>query len=319
MQSNLPFIEKYRPKYLKDIVGHDNIKRTLKGFLKQNNLAHLLLYGPPGSGKTSIIMAIARELYGDHKTNILELNASDERGISTVRNRIKQFASTGQLFNKKLKLVILDEADMMTTDAQMALRCMVEKYSKTTRFCFICNCINNIIEALQSRCMKLVISSISQSDIKKRINMIIKKEKIDVNKEFLNIIIKNTNGDMRDILNVLERIKIYNHKKKIKKQELYSFLNIAHSQTNLIYKRILLESDYHVIYNYFLKNYINKGISITEILPHLVNFILNSNLKQKQKATIISTLSDIDFQLIYSCNQDLLLSKMVSCIIIGRQ
>lgn len=318
MENGLPFVEKYRPKYLDDIVGQKNIKKTLKGFIKNNNLPHLLLYGPPGSGKTSIIISIARELYGEMKTNILELNASDERGISTVRNRIKQFASTGQLFNNKLKLVILDEADMMTTDAQMALRCMIEKYSKTTRFCFICNCINNIIDALQSRCMKLVVSGISSIDIKKRLKFIMQKENIKLAPEFINIIVKNCKGDMRDILNVLERIQIYNTDKSITKKQIYSFLNIAPSQPHVIFKNLLFNSDYHVIYNYFLKNYISKGISINEILPHLVSFILTSELKQKQKANIISLMSDIDYQLINSCNQELLLTKIVSSIIINR-
>lgn len=155
LHNNAMFIEKYRPKSLADLLSHQDIVSTLQTLLDKNNLPHLLLYGPAGTGKTSTIHAIARSVYGEeYKKHILELNASDDRGIDTVREEIKTFASTQSLHQREssgFKIVILDEADNMTQAAQNALRRVVEKYSKNVRFCIVCNYVNKIIPALQSR------------------------------------------------------------------------------------------------------------------------------------------------------------------------
>lgn len=136
----LPWIERYRPKYLADLVAQDDIVNTIRVLVERNRLPHMLLYGPPGSGKTSTILCVAREMYGNQsKSMTLELNASDARGIDVVRNEIQNFAGTRKLFSSGTKLVILDECDNMTKDAQMALRRVIEKYSENARFCLICN------------------------------------------------------------------------------------------------------------------------------------------------------------------------------------
>lgn len=140
--ANLPWIEKYRPKNLNDLISHAQIRQTLEKYIKNKNLPNLLLYGSPGTGKTSTILAASRNLYGSSfKYMVLELNASDDRGINTVRSTVKTFAESKPPIQTDLnfKLVILDEADAMTKDAQAALRRMMEKYSRTTRFCLICN------------------------------------------------------------------------------------------------------------------------------------------------------------------------------------
>eukprot|EP00349_Pseudokeronopsis_sp_Brazil_P003109 CAMPEP_0202957702 /NCGR_PEP_ID=MMETSP1396-20130829/2088_1 /ASSEMBLY_ACC=CAM_ASM_000872 /TAXON_ID= /ORGANISM="Pseudokeronopsis sp., Strain Brazil" /LENGTH=158 /DNA_ID=CAMNT_0049675341 /DNA_START=6 /DNA_END=482 /DNA_ORIENTATION=+ len=146
----LPFVEKYRPDDLSQIISHHDIVETIQKFIKERKMPHLLFHGPPGTGKTSCIQAIAKHLYGaqNYKNMILELNASDDRGINVVRDQIKSFCSTQQLMSKGIKLVILDECDSMTNQAQMALRRIVEKYTKNTRFCLICNYISKIIPAL---------------------------------------------------------------------------------------------------------------------------------------------------------------------------
>ena len=140
--STLPWIEKYRPRKLTDLISHTQIRQTLEKYIENKNLPNLLLYGSPGTGKTSTILAASKNLYGgSFKYMVLELNASDDRGINTVRNTIKTFAESKPPIQNdvNVKLVILDEADAMTKDAQAALRRMMEKYSKTTRFCLICN------------------------------------------------------------------------------------------------------------------------------------------------------------------------------------
>ena len=145
---NLPWIEKYRPMTINDVIYQTQVIKTLKEAISNNNLSHLLFYGPPGTGKTSAILAAARELYTDdnYKDHVLELNASDERGINIIRKKVKIFSQKTVCKKTKFKLVILDEADSMTLEAQSILRHIIEKYSSITRFCIICNYIDKIIE-----------------------------------------------------------------------------------------------------------------------------------------------------------------------------
>ena len=140
-KANLPWVEKYRPNALQELISHEDIIKTIRKFISQDKLPHLLFYGPPGTGKTSTILACAKEIYSPKQFNsmVLELNASDDRGINVVRNQILSFASTRTIFNSGYKLIILDEADAMTNDAQNALRRIIEKYTENVRFCMICN------------------------------------------------------------------------------------------------------------------------------------------------------------------------------------
>ena len=152
---HLPWVEKYRPTNLDEVYGQTEIVTILHKFISENKLPHLLFYGPPGTGKTSTIVALAREIYGKNYSNmVLELNASDDRGIDVVRNQIKEFASTRQIFSKGFKLIILDEADAMTNAAQNALRRIIEKYTKNTRFCILANYSHKLTPALLSRCTR---------------------------------------------------------------------------------------------------------------------------------------------------------------------
>ena len=142
----LPWVEKYRPKELGELISHDQIRNTLHRFIEKKSLPNLLFYGSPGTGKTSTILASAKKLYGSaFNYMVIELNASDERGINTVRNTIKVFAESQPPIQSdvRFKLVILDEADNMTKDAQAALRRMMERFSSTTRFCLICNYVSS--------------------------------------------------------------------------------------------------------------------------------------------------------------------------------
>ena len=163
----VPWIEKYRPRKLEDVVGNEETLVRLQAIAKDGNLPNLILCGPPGTGKTSSVHALAHELLGDsYKDGVLELNASDARGIDVVRNRIKSFAMNKVTLPKgRQKIIILDEADSMTTAAQQALRRTMEIYSNTTRFCLACNISTKIIEAIQSRAAILRYSRLSHEQI----------------------------------------------------------------------------------------------------------------------------------------------------------
>ncbi|PWN49479.1 P-loop containing nucleoside triphosphate hydrolase protein, partial [Violaceomyces palustris] len=182
-----PWVEKYRPKTIDEVTAQEHIVSVLKKTLLSSNLPHMLFYGPPGTGKTSTILALARQLFGPEliKTRVLELNASDERGINVVREKIKNFAKLA-VTNPKVgypcppfKIIILDEADSMTQDAQSALRRIMEQYSKITRFCLVCNYVTRIIEPLASRCSKFRFRMLDTESTRKRLEMIAKAEEVE--------------------------------------------------------------------------------------------------------------------------------------------
>ncbi|ATY63478.1 activator 1 41 kDa subunit [Cordyceps militaris] len=211
-----PWVEKYRPKSLDDIAAQEHTVTVLQRTLQAANLPHMLFYGPPGTGKTSTILALAKQLYGPEmmKSRVLELNASDERGISIVRDKVKNFARM-QLTNPPagyrdkypcppFKIIILDEADSMTQDAQSALRRTMEIYSKITRFCLICNYVTRIIDPLASRCSKFRFKSLDQGSAKKRLEEIATAESVPVDDGAIDALIRCSEGDLRKAVTFLQ-------------------------------------------------------------------------------------------------------------------
>ena len=219
------FVEKYRPNTINEVFLEKKNRDTINYFIENRDFPNLLFYGPSGTGKTSTIIAMAKEIYKErYNLMVLELNASDNRNIQIVRKLIKEFASTKTLFTKGYKLIILDEVDSMTNDAQFALRRIMETYSDNVRFCFICNYINKIIPAIQSRCSKFKFSSLDSSVIENRLYEILKNEKIEINKDVLNEILDYTSGDMRKILNIVQLFQFHDTKDKM--DGYYGLLNI---------------------------------------------------------------------------------------------
>ncbi|KAF7913637.1 uncharacterized protein EAF01_000043 [Botrytis porri] len=211
-----PWVEKYRPKGLGDVTAQDHTITVLQRTLQSSNLPHMLFYGPPGTGKTSTVLALAKELYGPElmKSRVLELNASDERGISIVREKVKDFARM-QLSNPSpayrqkypcppYKIIILDEADSMTQDAQSALRRTMETYSRITRFCLICNYVTRIIDPLASRCSKFRFKSLDKGNAVVRVREIAGKEGVRLEEGAVEALIKCSEGDLRKAITYLQ-------------------------------------------------------------------------------------------------------------------
>lgn len=200
-KGKLPWVEKYRPARLDELIDHKEKIDTIRNFIKNDEFPHLLLYGPPGTGKTSLIQAAAREMYGaDFRLYILELNASDHRGIETIRSKIPNFVRTK---SDKIRLVILDEADAMTSEAQGALRRTMEKYIKICRFCIICNKVNKIIPGLQSRTSQMRFGMLDANAIEPRIKDIAVKEGVEITDEAIRALIE-LQKDFRQIINTLQ-------------------------------------------------------------------------------------------------------------------
>ena len=190
--------EKYRPLTLDKFVGNDTLKTQLQKFLDQNDIVNMLFYGPAGCGKTTLAKLIVKNLDCDH----LMLNASDERGIETIRDKVSGFASAASF--KPLKVVILDEADFLTIQAQASLRNVIETFSRTTRFILTCNYIERIIDPLQSRCQTLKVIPPTKSDVAKHIAWIMGEENISFKVEDLKTIVNQYYPDLRKCLNTIQ-------------------------------------------------------------------------------------------------------------------
>lgn len=201
--------EKYRPKTLDDVQGQEEVIRLLKASLN-SGLPNLLFYGPPGSGKTTSILAVARDLFKDRmKERVLELNASNERGINVIREKLKTYCMQEPSHYDGIpdyKLVILDESDALTVDAQSALRRMMEDFTKTTRFCLICNYIAKIIPPIASRGIKFRFGSLPKEIVSKRLKMICEKEGMKVTDEAIDAVAVLSDGDLRYAIGLLQKL-----------------------------------------------------------------------------------------------------------------
>jgi len=315
---NIPWIEKYRPTSLDEVCSHEQIINTLKNFIKNKDLPHLLFYGPPGTGKTSTILSCAKELYGNNiDIMVLQINVSEERGIEVVRNKILQFVqSKSFLFsenNKLFKLVILDEADAMTPDAQAILRRIIEKYTINARFCLICNYIKKINLALQSRCTIFRFSPIPDEAIEKRIKIIAAKEKLKIDKEAVETIIDKSAGDFRKIINIMQTCAMISNKineeiidKSIgypKKEEIEIIYNSLFNDT--IYKSFKCINS--------IKE--REGYSLIDIIRAVFKKLLldidNKKLNQNKINHIIQRLGILEYNLINNTNDSLQLTSFI--------
>ena len=191
-------VEKYRPNVLENYVGNENIKKSISKYLKQNDIQNLIFYGPAGTGKTTLAKLIVNNLDCDH----IYINASDERGIETIRDKVSSFASVASF--KSLKVVILDEADFLTIQAQASLRNIIETFSRTTRFILTCNYVERIIDPLQSRCQVLKVVPPTKKDVAKHLSWILGKEKIEYDINDLVPLINQYYPDLRKCINTIQ-------------------------------------------------------------------------------------------------------------------
>ena len=296
------WVEKYRPTNLNEISAQDDVIKSLKKALLTKNLPHLIFFGPSGCGKTSTILALSKELFGNdlYKERVIELNASDERGINVIRDKIKTYAKKTINIKNDVppwKIIILDEADNMTSDSQFALRRIMEEYSKITRFCIICNYHNKIIDPINSRCALFRFKPIKQENLIIKLKEICKKEKLNLSDEFLNQVIKFSRGDLRKAINFLQKCQnrygnifnedILNEISGIIPNNIFKeLIDAIINKNSLIIDKIILES-------------CNNGYSLVNQITYFDNFIKSSKiLSSKVKALLSIKLTEIDNNLL---------------------
>ncbi|AJT75753.1 Rfc4p [Saccharomyces cerevisiae YJM450] len=284
----LPWVEKYRPQVLSDIVGNKETIDRLQQITKDGNMPHMIISGMPGIGKTTSIHCLAHELLGrSYADGVLELNASDDRGIDVVRNQIKHFAQKKlHLPPGKHKIVILDEADSMTAGAQQALRRTMELYSNSTRFAFACNQSNKIIEPLQSRCAILRYSKLSDEDVLKRLLQIIKLEDVKYTNDGLEAIIFTAEGDMRQAINNLQST-VAGHG-LVNADNVFKIVDSPHP---LIVKKMLLASNLEDSIQILRTDLWKKGYSSIDIVT--TSFRVTKNLAQVKESVRLEMIKEI--------------------------
>lgn len=271
-----------------------------------------------GTGKTSTILSIAKKLNGPrYQSMVLELNASDDRGIDVVREQIKDFASSQKLFSKGMKLIILDECDQMTKVAQFALRRIIEKYTKYTRFCIICNYVNKIIPALQSRCMRFRFGPLDKQQVKSKLIDVCNNEKLDITDSALDAIIKISNGDMRKCLNVLQSCSAaYSTRENnnnntttntttIDEEQVYQTTGLPlPSDINSILE-VCMNQPIDKSYSIISKIQLDKGLSLVDIVNRLYELSIRISYPPHVLEYLLDKLSDIEYRLTLGCNEKL--------------
>ena len=317
---NIPWVDKYRPKHIQSLVHQDEVKQVLLNTLKTGNLPNFIFYGPPGTGKTSAILALAYQLFGPKLINerVLELNASDERRINVVREKIIKFAKESisepdpNYPCPPYKIIILDEADAITLDAQSALRKVIESASKITRFCFTCNYIEKIIQPIISRCVKFRFKPLESNLLSERLSIIAKLENIKINQDCINRISEISSGDGRKAIMILQNCKyITDHEITI--NDCDEITAITNDKTlKQIYDKIL-SSNIYELYD-IANDVINSNINLHNLLKFIKDNIIISKISETNKSKIIIEILNIECKLMDKADEFLQILFLFSLI-----
>ena len=303
--------EKYRPKSLKDIINQKEIVERLKSFAQTKNVPHCIFAGPPGTGKTTAALCLARDLYGkSYREHMMEMNASDERGIKIVRETVKTFARTRSIGEIPFKILILDEADNMTSDAQQALRRTMERFTETCRFIMIANYSGKIIEPLQSRCAPFRFSYMHKEDQDRYLRNIIEKEDIKILDEGYDAIFEVSQGDLRRATNTLQAAASMG--KVIDTETVYSVTGRANPEDISQMIKTAMKGDFLGARKMLRDMIMKYGVAGSDIIKQIQTAVFRSMLPDSWKVTLSEAVGEADFRVVQGADVEVQLSALLA-------
>jgi replication factor C small subunit len=306
--------EKYRPKTLGDIVNQKGIVERLKSFARSRNVPHCIFAGPPGTGKTTAALCLARDLYGDvYREHIMELNASDERGINVVRETVKTFARVKSIGEIPFKIMILDEADNMTADAQQALRRTMERFTGTCRFIMCANYSGKIIEPIQSRCAPFRFTYLPREEHDRYLKVMAEKEKVKLSSEGVDAIFEVCGGDLRRAINTLQAAASLD--KPVDAKTIYSITGRATPADVQRMMKTAIEGDFLGARKQ-LRDMIQKyGIAGSDIIRQIHTEIFRSDIPEQWKIRLADVVGEADYRLVEGSDEEIQLSALLARLV----
>jgi replication factor C small subunit len=309
--SNTIWTEKYRPKTFSQVKGQKNIVSRVEAFVKQKNMPHLLFSGPAGVGKTTLALVIAKQLFGESwKANFLELNASDERGIDIIRNKVKDFARTRAVGDVPFKIIYLDECDALTKEAQQALRRTMENYTNTCRFILSCNYSSKIIDPIQSRCAIFRFKNLTKQEVFDVVNTIAKEENLNIDEKAKEAIFLVSEGDLRRAENLLQSSSVLS--KQLTEDIVFSLASVARPKEIKDVLSLTVAGKFKEAKNKLLNTTLSYGLSAIDVIKQIQKEIWDLDIVPEKKLEMIKACGDIEFRLVEGSDEHIQLEALLS-------
>ncbi|EGQ43609.1 MAG: replication factor C small subunit [Candidatus Nanosalina sp. J07AB43] len=304
--------EKYRPDTLSEVVGQEEIIDRLSAFVEEESIPHMLYAGPAGTGKTTSAVALAKDLYGDQwNQNFMETNASDERGIDVVREKIKDFARTKPI-EAEYKIIFLDEADALTPDAQQALRRTMEQFTENCRFILSCNYSSKIIDPIQSRCAVFRYNRLEEEDVKNYIQRIGESEGFKVSEDALEAVMRVSDGDLRRVTNVLQTASIQNS--EIEEEDVYGVAASLRPEEITKILELALKERFMDARDQLSDLMIERGLDGQDVIDSIHREVYDLDISEQAKLTIIDNLGEFEFRISEGGSPDIQIEALLAKI-----
>jgi len=308
--------EKYRPKKFEEVVGQDEIIKKVQNLTKAMNIPHLLFAGPAGTGKSTLALIVVKELFGLHwKDNYLELNASDERGIDVVRQKVKDFARTKAIGNVPFKIIFLDEADALTKEAQQALRRTMESYTGTCRFIMSCNYSSKIIDPIQSRCAIFRFKLLEKKDIARIIQKIAENENLQIEEKTEETLFEGSEGDCRRVINLLQASASISP--SITNDLINTLVSSAKPADIKIVLEYALSGDFLKAKEKLLDIMLRESVSGTDIIKSMQKEIWNLQIDNELKVRLTEKTGEIEFRLVEGSDEFIQLEALLAAFVLA--